>query len=246
MIMKNKFINNFFIIFFTLLISCSIVVKNKRNANFYRLENDEKQTIFLLGTIHGSHLDYSVYSLWHIKAVIENIRPDLLIVESRAKELTKENLGDGPIEMPFAYLIAKNLNLEVGGFDWWTKESYNSDSFEREDSMVKNIISSISGYNKILVLIGLGHIEYILPRLEKGGFLVTDFSIDEKEYLFNTEKVDCIFPKDLAYYIQKRIDIDKNQLEFETDDEWKERLKSGIEFREDYIKFIKSVGEKEQ
>jgi len=70
-----------------------------RDGHFLRLTG-HGQTVYLLGTIHGNHLRSEAYSLWHIQAVVQNLKPDLLLVESRPEELAKGNWGDGPIEMP--------------------------------------------------------------------------------------------------------------------------------------------------
>lgn len=56
--------------------------KFARNITFVKLQND-KQFIYILGTIHGAHLTTKDYSLWHVEAVINNVRPDLVLVESR-------------------------------------------------------------------------------------------------------------------------------------------------------------------
>jgi hypothetical protein len=65
------------------------------------------QEIFILGTIHGRHYKSKSYSLLYLKTVIENTKPELLLVESRPEELKAGNLGDGPLEMLFSNLTAR-------------------------------------------------------------------------------------------------------------------------------------------
>jgi hypothetical protein len=79
--------------------------ESARDAHFLRLTAD-RQAVYVLGTIHGDHLSSAAYSLQHVQAVVENLKPDLLLVESRPEELAKDNWADGPIEMPVASLTA--------------------------------------------------------------------------------------------------------------------------------------------
>lgn len=72
-----------------------------RDANFVRFSKGPVE-VFVLGTIHGRHLTTPAYSLAHLLAVVANMAPDLLLVESRPEELARGRWGDGPIEMPFA------------------------------------------------------------------------------------------------------------------------------------------------
>jgi len=44
-----------------------------------RLENADGQTVHLLGTIHTQHLDRPEYSLWHLAAFIDHIKPNLVL-----------------------------------------------------------------------------------------------------------------------------------------------------------------------
>ncbi|WP_204524435.1 hypothetical protein [Clostridium coskatii] len=44
-------------------------------------------------------LDSTPYSYLNLKSVIENLRPDLLLIESRPEQLKNGNFADGPGEM---------------------------------------------------------------------------------------------------------------------------------------------------
>lgn len=87
------------------------------------------------------------------------------MVESRAEELAQDNWGNGPVEMLFASLTAKDLGIAVDGMDWLDLVSLNpgrSNSL-REDKMVENIISRISNNQKDLIL----NLTYLKKRIKK-------------------------------------------------------------------------------
>lgn len=118
--------------------------------------------------------------------------------------------------MPFAALTAQSLGIEVQGMDWWDRASLNSDSTEREDQMVQNILAASPGHRTVLILAGWGHIEGLRQRLETAGYVHTVFPSAEKRMLFDTSGLKFVFPPRMAYYIQKRIDIDRAILHSET------------------------------
>ena len=90
-----------------------------RDACLIRLGRSDAADVYLLGTIHGDHLTTPAYSLCHIDAVIRNLCPDRLLLEMRPEFLELGSYGDGPAEMPFAALTARELDVDVRGIDWW-------------------------------------------------------------------------------------------------------------------------------
>jgi len=219
----------------------NLLLPHVKELAFHRLINNQGQTIYLLGTLHKTHLNFQWYSLKHIQALIKNLNPDLLLVESKPEELARGNWGDGPTEMPFASLTAQSLGIEVQGMDWWTKEG--NDSEEREEKMAKNILAAVPGHRVVLILTGWSHVKGFLQYLEKAGYTVTKFPSAEKEKLFDTSNIKFVFPPGMAYYIQKRIDIDSAALRSEKDKKWASTLESGIQLRQRLIQIIEQVGE---
>lgn len=187
-----------------------------RLRHFFKFANTDNQLLFLLGTIHGAHLKSEGYSLLHIRAVIRNLQPDLLLIESRVEEMAKNNLADGPLEMLFAHLTAKTLGIPVMGIDWWKKERlryFRSSSTAREEHLLQNILSAITSYKRILVITGFSHVLELTKRFPKKGFPQEPFPEEEKEALFNKSATEqLLFPKEMAFYIRKRITIEKNNL----------------------------------
>ena len=178
-----------------------------RDAHFVKLARPGGPTVYLLGTIHSRHLETEAYSLLHIHAVIERLRPDLLLVESRPAELERGNWADGPIEMPFASLTARALGLRVEGMDWWGQEhlGLRRSNAEREERMAANILARLPERGTVLVLTGFSHIVEFLPRLEAAGYAQVEFGRAEKRALFDTAGMALSFPPGIAHAIEARI-----------------------------------------
>lgn len=219
-----------------------------REVQFLRFTDSQGYEVYLLGTIHTSHLTTPSYSLLHIQAVLEHLKPDLLLVESRPEELAKDNWGDGPIEMPFASLTARALGIETQGMDWWTKESVtiiSSNSDEREDRMFQNILTSLPNHQTVLILTGWSHVKGFQRRLRESGYNDSPFPSAEKKALFSTAGMRLIFPKGMTRYIQQRIEIDRLALQSETDSFWRDRIEKVIIVRQELLKKITEVGERQ-
>lgn len=249
------------LIVFSILIAGVVIIltfnTEIRNYAFFQVAPDyakkvtfvkvgkESQEIYLLGTIHGQHLTTKDYSLSHIGSVIKNLNPDLVLVESRPEELAKDNWGDGPLEMPFASLTAKSMGISVGGMDWSDKNVNPGTTNEtRDDKMVTNILQSVKGYRKVLVLTGFSHVPEFTTRLQKEGYKEMAFSNTEKEKLFLTPNTKFLYPKGMSYYIEKKINVEKDELSKEKDPEWISAIKNVIESRQELLKNIKVIGEK--
>jgi len=203
-----------------LLLAFNLLLPHAKEIPFFRLTDGQNRYVYMLGAIHGAHLEAEWYSLLHLQALIENLSPDLLLVESRPEELTKDNWGDGPIEMPFASLTARSLDIEVQGIDWWTEESLHGDDTEREDRMFQNILQHLSGHQAVLILTGWSHVGGFKQRLQSAGYKITPFTSAEKQTLFDTSGKVLSFPPGMTFYIQKRIEGDQITLQSETDSEW--------------------------
>jgi hypothetical protein len=209
-----------------------------KKAYFRKLKKGTEK-IYLLGTTH-QHFNSNKYSLLDIQAVIKNLKPDLLLVESRPKELKQGNLGDGPPEMLFAHLFARSIDIPVKGVDWWSFEmSPGTTTEKRDDKMVDNILGEAKDKEKVLVLTGATHVNTFVPRLVNEGYEKVKFEKDRKEELFMKDSDRLVFPEKMEYYLRKRIQHDKELLKRLEDPEWKEQLSGVIKSFEDILATVK-------
>ncbi|WP_125151963.1 hypothetical protein [Clostridium rectalis] len=210
--------------------------------NFYKMKSD-KQDIYLLGTLHKEHLINQDFSLIHIGAVIESLKPDLLLVQSRPEELKKGNVGDGSLEMPFANLTAHYLGIDVNGIDWIDYLPSINESL-RNEKISQNIIKNSKGYKKVLVLCEYKKTRNILKKLNRKGYCISGFNNRNKERLFSSNNRKFSFPFGMKYYIQKKIDFNKQNIKSEKDSRKKNLFKEEINFNRELIDIIELVGER--
>jgi hypothetical protein len=220
-----------------------VVPAYARDAHFLRLKGKD-QTVYLLGTIHKDHCTSQAYSLWHIAAVIDHLKPDMLLVESRPEELAKDNWADGPIEMPFASMTARSLGIRVDGIDWWQRAGSRpgTSSDEREERMFQNVLERLPGHRTVLILVGYSHVAELSDRLRRSGYVPDSFERPEKQALFSTSGRRETFPGDLKHYLQKYVAAARQELEQETDPAWRSAIQANLTVRQDLINSIERAG----
>jgi hypothetical protein len=216
-----------------------------RDAHFLRLTGNDR-VVYLLGTIHTAHCTSEAYSLWHLDAVIDHLRPDLVLVESRPQELARDNWGDGPVEMPFASLTARRLGIAVDGIDWWDKSGSRpgTSNPEREERIFQNTLQRLHGHRTALVLVGYSHVSELRDRLAQVGYADARFGREEKQALFSTTGRQVTFPPGLKHYLRKYVDAERKELEQETDPAWKRAMEANLIVRQEMIDLIDKVGER--
>jgi hypothetical protein len=216
-----------------------------RETHFIRL-TAEGRDVYLLGTIHGDHLSSSAYSLAHLQAVIANLKPDLLLLESRPEELAKGNWGDGPIEMPVASLTARDLGIPVAGIDWWQKSSSKPGTTDpdRDDRMAQNVLSQLPGHSSVLILVGYSHVAELRTRLAAAGFSEERFDRNRKGELFSTGGRFAKFPPGLKSTLEKCITLLEAERREETDTEWRAAFERGLTLRRAFRERVESIGER--
>ncbi|AKN32899.1 hypothetical protein Ccar_19425 [Clostridium carboxidivorans P7] len=217
-----------------------------RDYNFRKYLKDNQQ-IYFLGTDHTMLLDSEPYSYLNLKSAIENLKPDVLLIESRPDQLAEGNFADGPTEMLYCHLIADNLHIPVKGVDWWVPNDANTPSSTnriRDNSINENILKNVIGHKKVLILMGRDHVSLEEPKLESAGYKKVFFSEIEKINLLKIHDKKLIYPKGMNYYIQKRIAYEKNCIGtvYKTDT-WKKQGLDLIENLNRISKIIQQTGE---
>lgn len=244
------------IISITLISICIIIFLNASfilqifSRDFYfRKYVKGNNEIYFLGTIHTMSLDSKPFSYLELKAVIKNLKPDLVLIESRPEQLDNGNLADGPPEMLYCHLIANRLGIRVKGVDWWNVSSYNmpnSSNAIRDSYVHENIVKNINLYKskKILIIMGSAHVVLEQPKLKNSGYKKEFFSIIEKNKLFKVYDRKLVFPKGMNFYVKKRIIYEKNCIGtvYKTDI-WKKSALEVIESLNRESKIIQQIGE---
>lgn len=224
----------------------SVAPERARNANFIQMTVPAREgpSLFLLGTIHGRHLNTESFSLTHLEAVIRHLEPDLLLVESRPEEIAAGHWGDGPIEMPFASLTARALGISVDGIDWWVPrtDGRRTDA-NRDDQIFRRLEERLPNSGVVLILIGYSHIPELVDRLSSRGFVDVHLANEEKQRLFDTSELTLLFPEGMTEAIEERIRLEEANVAETEDGEWRQTLNAVISSRQELLSVIRQVGE---
>ncbi|MTI48117.1 MAG: hypothetical protein FH761_09765 [Firmicutes bacterium] len=206
-----------------------------------------KQDIFILGTISDEHLENDRYSLLHIDAVIRNLRPDILLLENRPEEIERDNLADGSIEMLFGALTAKELGIDFDGIDWWIENDIKPGemSSERTIKIKSNILKKSKGYSKVLILAEYSNINKIIAGMRKESYSRVKMDNIERDNILKTKSTKLIFPKGMKYYLEKRIEIEREAAELTPSADWRIAYLDSADAREDLINTVNKIGEKD-
>lgn len=236
---------------FILLLICIYEVRYidniyMRDSHFRKYVKNNQQ-VYFLGTDHKMSLDSKPYSYLNLKSVIENLKPDVLLIESRPEQLDNHNFADGPPEMLYCHLIADKLGIPVKGVDWWTPDDRNrhdSTNPIRDNYINKNILKNVIGHKKVLILMGMDHVSIEQPKLLSAGYKKVFFSEIEKIKFLKVYDNKLTYPKGMNYYIQKRIDYEKScaGTVYKTDI-WKKQAEVMIQDLNRISKIIRQTGE---
>jgi hypothetical protein len=218
-----------------------------QRLTFVKLCGQSGQVVYMLGTLHAKHLRSRTFSLRHIQAVIENLMPDVLLVEIRQSELAAGNIGEGPVEMVFSNLIAQRNGIKVAGIDWWSVSMGppNSSPKVRDIQMVKNIIDAVAENSLALVLVGYSHVPDFVDHLCARGFAKISFSEREKATLLAPSLRCFKFPKGMGAAIRKATDRLVRRRREGENSAWTAAFEDLIRSREAVLAQINSIGEED-
>jgi len=223
-------------LFFIVVVDAKLLfwyIVDKKNIRYkvVREFTNKKQKILILGTLHYMHHNLPNYSFYHLKAVLENVKPDLLLIESRQEEINIGNLADGPLEMFYLHMIAKELNIPVRGVDWFSfNETKPGTTNKLRDKVItENIMKESKEYTNILVAIGATHMLVESKRLTKIGYDRQKLTRTQLDSLFETKDTTFSFPDNTREYIKFRIERETAALTTrELPKKWKEVLENSI------------------
>ncbi len=234
------------VLFFTIFSDSKLIFwyltgKKKFKYKVLRRYSKNNKNMLFLGTLHDMHFNFDEYGFHHLKAILTNYKPDVLLVESRQDELDLENYADGPIEMYYLTMIAKDFGIEVKGVDWYDPNINKPGTTNkiRDEHILSNIEEFSKQYTKPLVVIGATHLLLEDKMLKEKGYQRQAISKSEADNLYNHGDKELVFHKDTPKYIDTRINRLK---EFENnndlDEKWSQSIKRLIEysnrFKENY------------
>jgi hypothetical protein len=178
----------------------------------YRPADNNHQNIYILGTIHQDHFNkHYNFSLAGVQNVIDEIRPDLLLLEIRQETFDKYGALDGPPEMIFAWSYANEKGIIVSGIDYWhpSLSLPNTTYKERDDRIYDNIITASNKKKNILVLIGADHLYKLDERFISHGYQRIRIA-NKEQYFKNSDNFNFVYPDSYKAEFNKRNNFLKN------------------------------------
>lgn len=245
---KKKVLNRILIIMGLALLVIILVLFNlyyryidkENNLELY-INEDNTQKIYILGTIHEYHFEPLLsYSYMNVQNVVENIKPDLLLLEVDQDIYNDYGVVKSPVEMIPLWCYAKEQNISVKGVDWF-EVTENSRSWttnkERDDHIFDNTMASIGDEAVVLIILGATH------RIEQGKRFIDKGYKKEKipgkaMFFQSNNRIMFAYPSDTVKELDKQIEywntvamnkaITKTRENSEGRDYWVNRYKNLI------------------
>jgi len=229
-----------------------VMPSSARNGHFSRLVHQDLGDVYLVGTTHLRHYSSSSYGLRHLDALLQNAGADVVFVEARQEEVARGFYGDGPVEMPYIALRAKELQLQVRGYDWWVEKTSEAKATgkTREQHMLDRLLAGLREtsptHRKALVFIGYASFDRLRSRLQEQGFETGALDDDTKDKWFTpTAAEDAFrFPAGMADAVQRRVSLLEERQKTAIDLKWKKDLERVIQRRKELLKHVQGVGER--
>ena len=139
------------------------------------------QELFVLGTTHEHHYRDAAYSVWHLKAALLALRPDTVFIESMPAEVLAGAWGEGPIEMPFVALAAREAGAKVVGIDAGWEGAWRG----RQRQMFENLRAGLLPVRRGVVACGFMHVLSFVDQLESEGFVRVPLADRDKEQVLD-------------------------------------------------------------
>lgn len=215
---KKKFIKPILYIVISLLFIASTVYVLGWNRNInknslfkkYIIENDKE--IYVLGTIGKKHFKkINNYSMDDMLSVIENVNPELVMIQARDDHYLRYGIIDGNIDACVAYSFCAENEIVTSLIDWWVIDNNYAKSSSlnlRDDNIfirASRNIKEAPPKSKILIILSSYNFYEQIERFKIAGY--KEVEIENKNQYFNGKNEKFKFPaivakswRDRTYY----------------------------------------------
>ncbi len=167
--------------------------------------------VYILGTCHGMHFDKGLnYSMEDVMSCIENVNPDIVLIESKADTYEEHGVLDGPIDMILVYSYCKQNNIPVEMIDWWVVDNdfqTNTTDEERDDHIYENINNQLAKVDepvRVMIVCGDAHVPEQSARMRRDGWVKN--SIKDRSSYFQSQDAEFTYPSIMAEVVEDKID----------------------------------------
>lgn len=169
------------------------------------------QNVTILGTFHFEHFNRWIgYSIQDIVSVIQNTKPDVVLIETKKAIYEEYGVIDGLIDMILAYSYCKENHIETDYVDWWEVSDSsiaNSTDQERDDHIYQNIEECPQRYagKSILVICGHAHLAEQKKRFLGNGYRKVALN-NAGQFFISKSKDDFQYPATMTGHMLDKID----------------------------------------
>lgn len=213
---KRKFLNRIivsivFVVLGIALVSFVLFFRyiHKENNLVLYINKDNTQKVYILGTIHEYHFESLLnYSYLNVQNVVENIRPDLLLLEVDQEAYNDYGVIKSPVEMIPLWCYASEQGISMKGVDWF-EVTENSRSWttnkERDDHIFENTMASIGDEPVVLIILGATHRIEQAKRFEYSGYKQQGI-LDKTALFINDTNNKFEYPANTVAELEKQVE----------------------------------------
>ena len=150
--------------------------------------------VFLVGTTHHYHYQDDSWSVWHLKATVEHLHVDTLMIEMMADAVIDGRVGEGPVEMPFLATLGAEMGLKVVGID----SGWDGGWQGRQARMFEQVQTALPSTKRAIIASGMMHVRPFQDQLTSVGYEVVPWSDDERRAVTDDSTVEKRWPAALA------------------------------------------------
>ena len=161
--------------------------------------------VFLVGTTHQYHYEDDDWSIWHLKAVVQHLHVDTLLIEMMADAVNDGRVGEGPVEMPFFATLGAELGLRVVGID----SGWDGGWQGRQDRMFQHVQAALAASpssKRVIVASGMMHVRPFADQFTAAGYQVVPWSEADRRAVSDDADVEKAWPKGLAPALRSAIE----------------------------------------
>ncbi len=157
--------------------------------------------VFLVGTTHHFHYQDDAWSIWHLKAAVEHLHVDTLLIEMMADAVVEGRVGEGPVEMPFFATLGADMGLKVVGVD----SGWDGGWQGRQARMFEQVQAALPSTKRALLASGMMHVRPFQEQLTTAGYEVQPWSEDDRRAATDDSSVVKTWPTGLAAALRASI-----------------------------------------
>ena len=205
---KKKILKTVLVILISVIIICGTCTFlhwnhfSNKNILFQKYRADNKD-VYVLGTIGKNHFKKAYnYSMKNMLSVIENVKPDLCLLQGREDHYIDYGIVDGNIDASVAYSYCFENKIPFCFIDWWIIDNIYPEEATtnlRDDNIfirVSRQIKDAKPGSKILLLIDSQQFYEITSRFKVAGY--KQLEIENKPSYFEGKEGKFQFPAVVA------------------------------------------------